>query len=42
MLSGLRQGVSLAVTGLSYLMAGAFLVGLVVTLIETSQAMISP
>jgi len=42
MLSGLRHGVSLVLTALSYLMAGAFLIGLVFTVIETSQAMIAP
>lgn len=42
MLSGLKRGVSLALTGLSYVMAGAFLIGLVFTVIETSQAMIAP
>jgi hypothetical protein len=41
-LSGLKRGVSLSLTGLSYLMAAAFLVGLVFTVIETSQAMIGP
>jgi len=40
MLSRLRKGLSLALTGVSYLMAGAFLAGLIFTIFGTAQAMI--